>query len=180
MEEIGIKVKELRLSKAMTLKELSAKSDLSVGFLSQVERGASSLAITSLKKIADALGVKMTYFFEDEHVHNYAVKHEDQKIIGIKGSETQYIRLSGDFIDRQLECMRVTLGPNYVGKELFSHTGEEFYYILEGAIKFKVAGKEYFLNAGESIHFPSEKPHQWENPLDRHSTLLSVITPVIF
>lgn len=46
----------------MTLKNLSEKTNLSISFLSQIERGSSSLAITSLKKIADAFGVPITYF----------------------------------------------------------------------------------------------------------------------
>nr|WP_275897928.1 helix-turn-helix transcriptional regulator [Halobacillus ihumii] len=53
---------------------MSVKTDLSVSFLSQIERGSSSLAITSLKKLADAFSVPMTYFFEEPQNHNYDVK----------------------------------------------------------------------------------------------------------
>lgn len=51
MEEIFQKIKQLRFEQGMTLKELSEKTELSVSFLSQIERGTSSLAITSLKKL---------------------------------------------------------------------------------------------------------------------------------
>ena len=55
MEEIAKRFKKLRNQQNLTLKEISDKTGLSISFLSQVERGTSSLAITSLKKIADAL-----------------------------------------------------------------------------------------------------------------------------
>lgn len=61
-----------------------------------------------------------------------------------------------------------------------SHPGEEFYYVLKGAVLFKVDGQEYFLREGETIHYPSEVPHSWENPLNEESIVLSVLTPVIF
>lgn len=61
---IGSKLKALRTSKKYTLKQLSEESGLSIGFLSQIERGMSSIAIDSLSKIADILGVSSS-FFED-------------------------------------------------------------------------------------------------------------------
>ena len=63
MESIPISIKTLRLERKLTLKEMSERTDLSVSFLSQVERGESSPAITSLNKIANALEVDITYFF---------------------------------------------------------------------------------------------------------------------
>ncbi|WP_197249584.1 helix-turn-helix domain-containing protein [Cytobacillus firmus] len=64
MDEIYKKIKDLRLQNGYTLKELSERTDLSISFLSQVERGTTSLAITSLKKIANVLNVKISEFFE--------------------------------------------------------------------------------------------------------------------
>lgn len=59
MEKIGEKIKSLRFEKGMTLKDLSLKTGLSISFLSQIERGSSSIAITSLKKIADSFNVAL-------------------------------------------------------------------------------------------------------------------------
>src|SRR5690625_4108314 len=180
MDEIFQKIKGLRSEQGMTLKELSEKTDLSVSFLSQIERGTSSLAITSLKKIADAFGVKMVHFFEETESSNHAVKKQDQKPFRIENSDYTYIRLSNNFTDRKLEPFLVTLKPRHKANENASHSGEEFYYVLSGAILITVDQTEYYLQEGEAIHFPSSFPHIWENPLDQETTLLSVITPVIF
>ena len=60
--DIGQKIKELRISKGFTLKELSRRSDLSISFLSQVERGLASIAVTSLEKITYYL-LDLSYFY---------------------------------------------------------------------------------------------------------------------
>lgn len=180
MEHINKIIKQKRLDQGMTLKDLSEKTDLSVSFLSQIERGSSSLAITSLKKIADAFNVPMTRFFEEIENHNYATKKADRKTFKVEGSDLQHIRLAGKFPERNLEPMKVVIAPNQPYDEEFSHPGEEFYYVLQGTVIFKVEGKEYVLSESDTIHFPSKKVHQWSNPTDQEAVLISVITPVIF
>lgn len=180
MDEISNKIKDLRLQHSLTLKDISAKTGLSVSFLSQVERGTSSLAITSLKKIADALGVPITYFFESESNLNYLVRAKDQKHFQLKGSEFTYARLAGEFNGRSLEPLLVTLSPHQKKTQQFGHPGEEFYYVLKGAACFTIDGEEYFMRQGDSIHFPSSCKHTLENPLTEETILLCVLTPVIF
>ncbi|MDA5107943.1 helix-turn-helix domain-containing protein [Brevibacillus thermoruber] len=180
MDEIYKKIRELRKHHDFTLKDLSEKTGLSVSFLSQVERGTTSLAITSLKKIADAFEVPITAFFENESNQNFVVKAESQKPFRIEGSGAEYTRLGGDFYGRELEPLLVTLSPNMIQDNVFNHPGEEFYYVLEGAVIFHVDGHEYLVKAGDSIHFPSKLPHFWSNPLNQTSKILCVLTPVIF
>lgn len=180
MEDIHKKIKEIRLEQGLTLKDLSEKTNLSVSFLSQIERGASSVAITSLKKIADAFGVTMTFFFEEEMHAHYHVKTEQQKPFQVESSATSFVRLGGEFPKRSLEPMIVKLAPNQKKEQTFSHPGEEFYYVLKGAALFEIAGEEYFVRQGESIHFPSHIDHEYENPLSEETQLLCVLTPVIF
>lgn len=180
MESVSRKIREFRKAKGMTLKELSEITDLSVGFLSQVERGSSSLAITSLKKIADALQVEMADFFQKNIKIKYANKLEDQKPFQTTGSDSIFTTLSGNFADRKMEALKVTVKPLQVDTFTFSHPGEELHYILSGAIIFVVDNEEYYLKEGESIHFPSEIKHMWKNPLNQETVILSVLTPVIF
>ena len=109
LSEIADKIKELRKEKGYTLKDLADKTELSVSFLSQVENGSSSLAITSLKKLADAFSVPMTYFFYSMETHNYHVKIDEQKSFKMEGLPSEFVRLSGDFSGRSLESMIVTI-----------------------------------------------------------------------
>ena len=181
MEDIYKKIKELRQQKNLTLKELSEETGLSLSFLSQIERGTSSLSITSLKKLATALDVPMIYFFEDDKVNqNYLIKNQDQKTLKVNGGEQKYIRLSGAFPDRKLEPLLVILPPHLKEEHSYSHLGEELYYVLEGEVIFTINGESYHLTAGDTVHFPSELLHAWENPTSNETKILSVSTPVIF
>lgn len=180
MDEIFKRIRDLRKQHDYTLKDLSDKTGLSVSFLSQVERGSTSLALTSLKKIADAYDVPITDFFENVSNQNYVVKAEEQKSFRIEGSSAEFSRLGGMFTGRMLEPIIVTYDPGGAEHNVFNHPGEEFYLVLEGAVIFNVDGKEYLLKAGDSLHFPSTLPHFWVNPLNQKSKVLCVLTPVLF
>lgn len=180
MEELNKRLRSLRQEREMTLKGLSDKSGLSIGFLSQVERGNSSLTITSLQRIAEAFGVPITTFFETAQNKNFVVKGEDQKPFRIEGSNVTYVRLAGNFSGRNLEPMLVELMPNQRFESPFSHPGEEFYYVLEGKVVMRVGETDYVLNEGDAIHFPSSIQHNWENLLERPARILCVLEPAIF
>jgi|SRR5699024_1163098 len=180
MEHLYKKIKDLRKSNNMTLKKLSEQTGLSISFLSQIEKGSTSLAITSLKKIADAFEVSINYFFININNHNYSVKIDNQKPFTVEGSNIVYTRLSGEFDNRKVESMTVTLPPCKDFHEKFSHPGEEFYYVLKGEVIFSINEKEHHLFEGESIHFPSNITHQWKNPSSCNTKLLSILTPALF
>ncbi|MCX7884146.1 MAG: XRE family transcriptional regulator [Caloramator sp.] len=180
INEIGEKISKLRKQKALTLKELSEMTGLSISFLSQVENGYSSLAITSLKKIADALNVPITEFFNSYNNHSFHIKTDQQKIFKIEGNSAEYILLSGEFPQRMLEAMIVYIQPESVLGSKFNHPGEEFVYVLEGNLIIDVDGEKYYVNSGESIHYPSMMPHLWYNPSKQKVKLLTVLTPAIF
>lgn len=179
MEEVCKEIKRLRKSKGYTLKDLSERTGLSVSFLSQLERGTSSLAITSLKKIADSFGVPIRQFFLTENSVNYVLKKEEQKTFRIEGSPVVYMRLNGEFDGRGLEPVLVKLEPR-VRQEFESHLGEEFYYVIKGSVLIQLDGTDYVVRKGDTIHFPSQVPHSWENLLDEEAVLLSIVTPIVF
>ncbi|CEG28715.1 helix-turn-helix domain-containing protein [Bacillus sp. B-jedd] len=180
MDEICIRIKELRTRKGLTLKELADMTDLSVSFLSQIERGTTSLAINSLRKIAEAFEVDIIYFFEKQKKEKYVVRKHEQTPYEVKGLESIYHRLNGEFPNRSLAPFIIKLRPKIKGKQKFNYYGEEFYYVLKGTVIFTVGEEEYIVEEGDSIHFPSNVPHFGENPLDVETVLLCVITPVIF
>ena len=61
--EIGKKLKELRLQNDLTLRDLASRSELTKGFLSQVERGQTTPSIATLEDILEALGSNLSEFF---------------------------------------------------------------------------------------------------------------------
>lgn len=180
IDKISEKIRDLRKERKLTLRDLSEKTGLSVSFLSQVENNTSSIAITSLKKISDALNIEISYFFKTPEYDNFLVKVEDQEPFKIEGSNSEFIRLSGDFTGRALESIIVTIPPEQQHGHKFGHIGEEFIYVLEGTVIINIDGTDYLVCTGNSIHFPSTIPHIWINPLKQPAKILSVLTPTIF
>ncbi|GGB48123.1 cupin domain-containing protein [Virgibacillus dakarensis] len=177
METVYKKIKNLRAKNNITLAQLSEKTGLSISFLSQIEKGTTNLAITSLKKIADAYHISMKYFFDEEDNPSYITSRVNQKRIKIEGMDEELIRLNGQFKGREMDPFHVTVLPNTTSTNRYTHQGEEFYYVLQGEITFIVEEKTYVVGQGEAIHFPSYLPHDFENRTNEKVELLNVVTP---
>lgn len=178
--EIGEKIGALRKSKGFTLKTMSELCGFSISFLSQIENGSSSLAITSLKKIADTLNVPITYFFDSHENYHYHVPMEEQEKWKIEGSPFEYVRLTGKFPETMIDPLLMTLPPQSTLGQVFSHPGEEFVYVLEGLLIVDLENKQYHVKTGESIHYPSTLAHSWSNPSLQQVRVLSVSSPPLF
>ena len=62
--EVGRRTRGKRHESALTLKQLANRTGLSVSLISQIELGKSAASMSTMHKLAAALGVRMTYFFE--------------------------------------------------------------------------------------------------------------------
>lgn len=180
--DIGARVKELRTQKKMTLKQLSEACGLSVGFLSQFERGLSSIAIDSLEGIAQILAVPLSDLLQVSPTRNTT----DPVVHGVM--------LQSKEISPQIyQCILHGTGHNFSmlprlftllpfqdpgeAPELYTHEGEEFVYVLEGIITFFLDSGQYLLYPGDSIHIHSNRPHNWMNTSSRIARILTVNTP---
>lgn len=180
---IGANIKALRTAKKMTLKQLSEQSGLSIGFLSQLERDISTIAIDSLAKLADILGVELSSFFTSSPAldRNQAVVHGfELRCNQVTPQIIQYI-LSHD-VDAFESLPRLFHLMPFANTDLdeldmYQHEGEEFIYVLEGVLTAYVDSKEYILNPGDSIQIHSDQPHNWMNPTNQIVKILTVNTP---
>ncbi len=177
---IGMEIKKLRTEKGMTLKELSEKSELSVGFLSQLERGLTTIAVDSLEKLADILEVHLTHFFD------YPLKRKDivlrsyqQELINsVEGGFIKY-SLSTNLENKQLVPRLIEILPQKKDEEILSykHEGEEFIYVLEGILTVYVNDMRYEVYPGDSVHINSNVAHNWVNYTNKKVKLIAVNTP---
>ena len=75
--DIGQKIKRLRTKNGLTLEELASRSELTKGFLSQVERNLTSPSIATLNDILEALGTTLAAFFKEEQEEKSVFTKED-------------------------------------------------------------------------------------------------------
>ncbi|MCH3963907.1 MAG: XRE family transcriptional regulator [Clostridium sp.] len=164
---IGEKVKELRNKKGLTLKDMSEKTGLSTGFLSQFERGITTIAVENLSNIADVLKVKINYFFDDEE-KELIIRSYDQPFIR-ELNKTIYKSLSRYPEDKMFSPELVELLPknDHQYPDVYSHQGEEFVYILEGILTLIIEKDVFNLYPGDSAHYLSTQKHNWDNQTNK-------------
>lgn len=161
---MGKLIKSLRVGKRKTLKQISEKTELSISFLSQVERGKSSITLESLKKISEALDVSPSYFFADAPAQSKTkLRRGSHTPVHNHPSPFIYEDLSGDLENPAMEPILVTLKPHDEKGTPFVHKGQEFVYVLEGVLTLLLGEEEHDLYPGDSIHMDSSTPHNWFN-----------------
>jgi len=163
-ENVGERIKALRIEQGMTLSDLSEKANISISYLSQIERDKTTPSLTTLTSIARALDVGLRYFFESdaEVVH---VVRANAGSGGIEpGDWVAQARMTFEEANGKIEVYRVVLRPGSPSQHLTPHAGEEFGFVLAGELTITLGGEVFVLAAGDSIHYDAVQPHAWSNP----------------
>lgn len=180
-KDIGAKIKQLRTKQQMTLKDLSEKTNLSIGFLSQLERGLTSVATDSLGKIADVLDVELTYFFIKPKAHKKPVlRSYEKEVFDICNSTYINYHLSSNLKDKTMRPRLIEILPSKTDEDIqpYVHKGEEFIYVLEGTFTVFLENEQVELYPGDTIHYNSEKnSHNWANYTNKVVKILVVSIP---
>jgi len=159
--------------KRMTLSDVAKKSGLSISFISQVERSISSVTLTSLKKISEALGVNVSYFFNQQTSKKANIsRHEDRKSIDYQNAKFNYSSLLGNFQNPLFEPIVAKLLPGETQVKPYTHEGQEFIYVLSGILTVVLEDEEHLLYQGDSLHIESTTPHTWFNNSEESVELL--------
>lgn len=178
--EVGKKIKELRTNKKLTLKDMSEKTNLSIGFLSQLERGLTSVAIDSLEKIAEVLEVDLHYFFGTAKSNKkHILRRYEQKVFQVENSRLIHYNLTNDLGDKDLLPRLIEILPsgNEENITTYQHEGEEFIYVLEGILTLFLDNEHHELYPGDSAHFSSNIFHNWANYTNKVVRIISINTP---
>jgi Uncharacterized conserved protein, contains double-stranded beta-helix domain len=166
----------------MTLKQMAEATGLSVGFLSQLERGMSSIAIDSLQTIAGVLGVPLRSFFDNEGAQTLdpVIHSFEMPTTEISSQIIQYVLSKSpedfDFLPRIFQLMPFA-NSDEDKLEMYSHSGEEFIFVLEGVITMYIEDRQYTMYPGDSTQIQSNLSHNWMNRTNKVARILTVNTP---
>jgi len=149
LEEIGRRIRRLRQAAEMTQEELAERSDLTAGFISQVERGKTSISIDSLMMILDALNVHIADFFRPTE-EKIVFRAEETMELDREGI-TSFTALVTGAANRTMEPVRVKLAPGEKAV-LEPFSGEQFGYILHGSVMICYGNQREQAKAGESFY----------------------------
>jgi transcriptional regulator with XRE-family HTH domain len=182
---IGAKLREWRQHNGMTLNHVAQAVELSVGYISQVERGMANPSLETLKRLADALGHTVGELFSNELpaavTTGYSIsKRGQRKRIQYPGSGIMNELLSPD-LRHQMEVIWVEAPPGATsGGHPHSHVGEECGIVLAGEMVFWVGEDEVTLVAGDAIYLDSTVPHRWQAGEGEPLQAVWLITPPTF
>lgn len=176
--EIGEKIKNLRILCDLTQEELADRTELTKGYISQLENGLTSPSIATLIDILSALGTNLKEFFSDA---------DDEKIVF---SEDDYFEKDNDnhlitwlvpnAQKNEMEPIRVTLKPHSQTEIDYPHDGQEFGYVIEGEIVLVVGKQTYTLKQGETFYFETDKQHYIMNRSNKSACIIWVSSPPNF
>ncbi len=162
---VGARLRTLREARGLSMRALASLSGLSANALSMIERGRTSPSVSTLYKLATALEVPITAFFEESsRKQDIVFRKADQR------SRVPFLRglwegLGGEAFSGRVEPFMLTLESGASsGPFGMSHTGHEFVLCLRGQLEYLVEDQYFLLEPGDSLIFAARLQHRWRNP----------------
>jgi transcriptional regulator with XRE-family HTH domain len=165
---IGLKVFSLRKRMGLSLQQLGERSDVSAAAIHKIEQGGMVPTITTLLKIAGALGRPVSYFVEEDVGRDdvaVLTPPDENRPVYTSHKGITLNSVSGPYGRFLLAGARATVAPGAnSGRKPMQHPGEELVHVIEGQLEFTVTGQLYQVGPGSTLHFRGDQPHTWRNP----------------
>ena len=165
---IGQALKALRKQRGWSLSTLAAASDVSVGLLSQIERGRSIPSLRTLTKLRVALNVSLGELVqkggrESAPDAQFVMRREDRRQLVI-GENTLVKDFLSPLSSEAMNFMLITLPPGGgSGPATSNNEGEKAGFVIDGHFTLNLGGRDLDLRPGDSFHFDSSIPHSMVN-----------------
>jgi transcriptional regulator with XRE-family HTH domain len=175
--DVGSRLRELRQERGLSLRTLARTSGLSTNALSMIERSRTSPSVSTLYKIADALGVPITAFFRLEPPRRNIVFRKATERIHVSVPRGVWEGLGGEEFTGGVEPLMLNLerGANS-GQFTMLHSGHEFVLCLDGSLEYEVEGQRFSLSPGDSLLFSAQLEHRWRNSGAAQTQVLVVLS----
>ena len=156
--DIGKKLKELRLQNDLTLGDLASRSELTKGFLSQVERNLTTPSIATLQDILEALGSNLSEFFREEEETQIVFQTQDFFVDEQEDYQIEWVIPNAQ--KNEMEPILLTLHPRKKSQVMSAYQGQEFGYVLKGAVTIVQGGKRDLLHGRNKEPLPLQSREQ--------------------
>jgi transcriptional regulator with XRE-family HTH domain len=162
-DQIGLRIRKLRLERNLTQQQLADEAGLTKGYLSKIENSKSAPPVSTLINLSKALGVNIDAFFSKEipSTSYTLVKKSDRLAMARQGASFgySYEHLAPKFPNRQMDPFILTILPEVEHTDKFQHKGQELFLILEGRVSFVIGEEQLVLEEGDCLYFDSGIPH---------------------
>jgi transcriptional regulator with XRE-family HTH domain len=169
----GSHLRALRLQRGESLAQVAAAVDISVGFLSNLERSQTGVSLGIMHRLAHHYGTNLSQFlYQADSPGPLIRKGQGRQLPGGDGVRMELLAWGRIVMEPHL----FHVAPGKGSTEHYSHYGEEFLYMVSGKLKITLGEKEFSLAPGDSFYFESKVRHNWFNPGKTPATILWINT----
>lgn len=180
---IGFQLRRARRIRGLRLKDVADKAGLSQSLISKIENNKTSPSISTLHRVAKALGTSISALFAaDESLDQVVQRPHERPIAGKVQSMVEWDGIEAEIIvpyvkGRMLEGFVFVMEPGGHSGGTLRHEGEECGYVLSGRLELIVDNETYTLDPGDSFFFNSDRPHAYRNPGTVMTRVIWINTP---
>ncbi len=179
---LGADLRALRKARGLTLSEIAARLNRSVGWLSQVERDMSDPSISDLRQISECLGVPMSMLFAHSAApvaeQGYVVRAGSRRPMG-SGEEGLIEELLSPDLTDDFEMVHSTFEPRSNMQKPANRPTQEVGYMISGYLDLSIGAHQFTVGPGDSFRIKHEQYH-WSNPYDEPAVAIWVIAPPVY
>lgn len=169
-ELLATRLRTSRLLAGMSMRELSTRAEISVSHLSAIENGSGNASVSTLCKLCDALGLAVADLFASQPPELYPVRSSEREKLRADDQIVKTALLNEKGAQISQYEVDIASGGRTGGDN--RHAGcSELIYVLSNAITVRLDQSTAVLNAGDSIHFPSEVEHEFINHTESTSRI---------
>ncbi|UFN43353.1 helix-turn-helix domain-containing protein [Nocardioides okcheonensis] len=182
LSDFGARLRTLRKERQLSTERLAEAAGVSVGLISQIERGRGNPSFATLAQLAHGLQLPVGQLLEPSETQKVVVRKDERRRLdnhGVVSGDGERIELLTPDLNGALEANWVVTPPGYdTSATPYRHNGEEFGIVLSGTKDVFLDGVRHRLEAGDSIRYASTIPHWYANPSDTEEcTAVWVSTP---
>lgn len=163
LQHIGKKIKQARLGNKKTQQQIADQCGISKSLLSKIENGQTSSAVATLSKISDALDVSLSWVLDDHPETDLVILPKSNRQISVDDDNMGYsyelLANRSKFSNIEPTIVHVTPKDTNLRNEPYTHSQDEFIYILEGSIYLFYDGEEYYMEKGDTSYFKGTRSH---------------------
>lgn len=173
---IGIKLKNLRKIKNLTQEELAERTDLSKGYISQIESQHASPSMETFLSILEVLGTSPSEFFKQKQEEKVLYPQESQVVYDEydKGYILNWLVTQSNEFD--MEPLMLTLKPQATYKNFNPSNSDTFIFCMEGVITLELGTKVYQAQQGDALYFKANDKHRLFNCSEHTAKAIIVAT----
>lgn len=178
MSDVHARIRTLRRVQKRTLKEVAAQCGFTESLLSKIESGKTTPPLATLARIAAALGVGLSDLLDGERtVSTVSTPAADleKRAPTRTGKGYGFHVLAAERAGKIMQPFLFVAAKDGVQPGTLSHSGEEFIYVLEGRMRYRVGATTYTLGPGDSLYFDAEEEHDLE-PITEQVRFLGIFT----